>query len=153
MRHTHTAGICLSLLILGGCQPMSSKEQGQVVGGVLGGILGKSIGDSTASTIAGTVLGQYLGGQLADHWKTNDQLNVINTLNRRQDSKVMTYWHTAETRYDMTAQPMSLHQGVVCRDFKVVEKQSYNSSVFKVQQGTACLVQNATTGHYEWSLN
>ena len=139
--------LCLSM---GGCQDISPRGQGQVLGTVIGGIFGKQIGDSTASTLAGAIVGQYIGGELADHWKKDNERNIIHTLNRAQDQKVETTWHDHETRYDMVADPISLHKGTPCREFSIEEVSLVRKTVHTTTKGQACL--RPYNGSYRWEM-
>jgi outer membrane protein OmpA-like peptidoglycan-associated protein len=56
------SSIALGLLVLTGCQTMSNKERGAIIGAGAGAAVGGVIGNQTGSTARGAIIGAVVGG-------------------------------------------------------------------------------------------
>lgn len=140
-------GLILTPILLVGCQPVSQKEQGQIVGAVLGGIVGRELGDNTTSTIAGSILGGYVGGQLVEHWSQESEKHVSETLNNYQNQSTGSSWHEKGEYYVMRAEKVDPND---CRDFTL--KVTEGNQPAKLYKGKACR-KVQSNGYKSWVID
>src|SRR5947209_3501129 len=61
-RRIGLAGAATMLLASAGCQTLSKKEQGAVIGAAGGAVVGTVVGRATGSTARGAIIGAAVGG-------------------------------------------------------------------------------------------
>ena len=140
-------GLLLTPFLLVGCQPVSQKEQGQIVGSILGGIVGRELGDNTASTIAGSILGGYVGGQLVEHWSQESEKHVSETLDNYPNRSTGSSWHEKGEYYVMRAEKVDPND---CRDFTL--KVTEGNQPAKLYKGKACR-KVQSNGYKSWVID
>ncbi|WP_321528648.1 RT0821/Lpp0805 family surface protein [Sedimenticola selenatireducens] len=68
--------LLILLFLLTGCENLSKRDTGTVLGGIAGGILGNQVGGGsgrTAAIIVGTLAGAYIGGSIGQQMDDNDR--------------------------------------------------------------------------------
>ncbi|MBB3190672.1 glycine zipper 2TM domain-containing protein [Halomonas cerina] len=130
----------LSLLLLGGCQNLSTREGVATgIGGLVGGALGHQVGGGSGRTIAtviGAGLGAWIGKEIGTRLTPADQQAMDATLDHAPDGQ-SERWRNPETGNAYTMTPRRTYQDGArqCRDFNLEvvvdgERRSTN--------GTAC---------------
>lgn len=130
----------LSLLLLGGCESLDTREGVATgIGGILGGVLGHQVGGGSGRTIAtviGAGLGAWIGREIGARLTREDRQAMDATLDGAADGETER-WRNPETGNTYTMTPRRTYQDAdrQCRDFDlevVVDGER------RATNGTAC---------------
>ena len=73
----------LTLIALSGCNQLTNKDGGALVGGALGGLVGSTIGSGDgriAAAVAGALLGAYVGSSVGESMDELDRRRASDAL-------------------------------------------------------------------------
>jgi surface antigen len=68
--------LLVPIVFLTGCENMSKRDTGAVLGGIAGGIIGNQVGKGkgrTVAIIAGSIAGAFIGGSIGKQMDENDR--------------------------------------------------------------------------------
>ncbi|TVO75522.1 RT0821/Lpp0805 family surface protein [Sedimenticola selenatireducens] len=127
------------IVFLTGCENMSKRDTGAVLGGIAGGIIGNQVGKGsgrTAAIIVGSIAGSFIGGSIGKQMDENDryrsqQALESNPVNRtsswRNPDSGNTYQVTPTRTYESDSGP--------CREYTTEAVINGRSETI---YGTAC---------------
>ena len=137
--------LLILLFLLTGCENLSKRNTGTVLGGIAGGILGNQVGGGsgrTAAIIVGTLAGAYIGGSIGQQMDDNDryrsqQALESNPINRtsswRNPDSGNSYQVTPTRTYETTSGP--------CREYTT---EAVIDGRTETVYGTACRQPDGT---------
>ncbi|PLX61224.1 RT0821/Lpp0805 family surface protein [Sedimenticola selenatireducens] len=137
--------LLILLFLLTGCENLSKRDTGTVLGGIAGGILGNQVGGGsgrTAAIIVGTLAGAYIGGSIGQQMDDNDryrsqQALESNPINRtsswRNPDSGNSYQVTPTRTYETTSGP--------CREYTT---EAVIDGRTETVYGTACRQPDGT---------
>jgi surface antigen len=127
------------IVFLTGCENMSKRDTGAVLGGIAGGIIGNQVGKGTGRTaaiIVGSIAGSFIGGSIGKQMDENDRYHSqqaleSNPVNRtsswRNPDSGNTYQVTPTRTYESDSGP--------CREYTTEAVINGRSETI---YGTAC---------------
>lgn len=137
--------LLILLFLLTGCESLSKRDTGTVLGGIAGGILGNQVGGGsgrTAAIIVGTLAGAYIGGSIGqqmddnDHYRSQQALesNPVNrTSSWRNPDSGNSYQVTPTRTYETASGP--------CREYTT---EAVIDGRTETVYGTACRQSDGT---------
>jgi len=138
--------VLISITLLAGCQQVTKRDTGTVVGGVAGGILGNQIGSGSGRTvaiIAGTLVGAFIGSSIGQQMDDNDHYRAQRALETSRTNQ-STSWRNPDSGYDYTVTPTRTYETPTsgpCRDYST---EAVIGGEREIIYGTACRQSDGT---------
>lgn len=116
------AAVMLSAFLIVGCESMSNKEKGTLIGATAGGIIGGQVGGGSGRLVAifaGTLLGAMAGSSIGADMDENDRYRAQHAL-EHNPSNQSTVWRNPDTGRQYKVTPLRTYatSGGPCREYE-----------------------------------
>ena len=130
----------LTVIALSGCNQLTNKDGGALVGGALGGLVGSTIGSGDgriAAAVAGALLGAYVGSSVGESMDELDRRRASDALETSPTGSSVAWTNPdSGTRYRVTPTRTYYESAQSpCREFTT---EAWIESKRETVKGTAC---------------
>lgn len=111
----------LSISVVG-CDNMTKRDTGVIVGGLAGGLVGSRFGGGNGrvlATVGGAIAGAALGGIIGHNMDKTDRLQMQQSLNKNKTGQ-SSHWTNPDTGNSYTIKPTKTYynqKGTPCREY------------------------------------